>query len=206
MIGRNVYNSQMEGGREFDKMPIDRTQLREWARKAMCGFNDATQEDAKEAARAVLEAIREPTPKMIENGNIALSRNGVDSVIDDVAKKVVTPATPLANNNSGLQAKTGQSLAIPKQLKLDLGIEVERVVGGIEMGVLENGIPYLTQRGLAEMTGAANCTERSIRRRTIFCPAWVILNLLQSLRAQLWGIMSQRSRMMRAKVTSNDRH
>lgn len=74
---------EMEGGREFDKMPIDRTQLREWARKAMCGFNDATQEDAKEAARAVLEAIREPTPKMIENGNIALSRNGVDSVIDD---------------------------------------------------------------------------------------------------------------------------
>ena len=48
---------EMEGGREFDKMPIDRTQLREWARKAMCGFNDATQEDAKEAARAVLEAI-----------------------------------------------------------------------------------------------------------------------------------------------------
>lgn len=50
---------EMEGGREFDKMPIDRTQLREWARKAMCGFNDATQEDAKEAARAVLEAIIE---------------------------------------------------------------------------------------------------------------------------------------------------
>lgn len=47
---------EMEGGREFDKMPIDRTQLREWARKAMCGFNDATQEDAKEAARAAIAA------------------------------------------------------------------------------------------------------------------------------------------------------
>ena len=87
----------------------------------------------------------------------------IDAAFDDVAKKVVTPATPLANNNSGLQAKTGQSLAIPKQLKLDLGIEVERVVGGIEMGVLENGIPYLTQRGLAEMTGAA---RRSIQEIT----------------------------------------
>lgn len=41
--------------------------------------------------------------------------------------------------------------ATPVQLKLDLGIEVEKEVAGIEMGVLENGIPYLTQRGLAAM-------------------------------------------------------
>ena len=46
----------------------------------------------------------------------------------------------------------------PRQGVLDLGVEVERVVGGIEMGVLENGIPYLTQRGLADMTGAARST------------------------------------------------
>lgn len=58
---------------------------------------------------------------------------------------------------------SGQLPAAPKQLPLDLGIEVERVVGGIEMGVLENGIPYLTQRGLAEITGAA---RRSIQELT----------------------------------------
>ena len=44
------------------------------------------------------------------------------------------------------------------QAVLDLGIEIERNVGGIEMGVLENGIPYLTQRGLAAMSGAARST------------------------------------------------
>lgn len=58
---------------------------------------------------------------------------------------------------------SAQTPAAPLQLKLDLGIEVEKVVGGIEMGVLENGIPYLTQRGLAEMTGAA---RRSIQELT----------------------------------------
>jgi hypothetical protein len=48
--------------------------------------------------------------------------------------------------------------ATPKQGVLDLGVEVERVVGGVEMGVLDNGIPYLTQRGLAAMAGAARST------------------------------------------------
>lgn len=42
-----------------------------------------------------------------------------------------------------------------KQMLLDLGVEVQRDVNGIEMGVLENGIPYLTQRGLSDITGIA---------------------------------------------------
>lgn len=46
----------------------------------------------------------------------------------------------------------------PLQLPLDLGIEVERTIGGVEMGVLQNGIPYLTQTGLAEVSGAARST------------------------------------------------
>lgn len=54
------------------------------------------------------------------------------------------------------------SSVTPRQGVLDLGIEVERVVGGIEMGVLENGIPYLTQRGLAGMTGAARSTIQEL--------------------------------------------
>jgi hypothetical protein len=57
-----------------------------------------------------------------------------------------------------LKRKLVKTPATPKQLSLDLGIEVEKVVGGIEMGVLQNGIPYLTQRGLANMSGAARAT------------------------------------------------
>lgn len=73
----------LEGWREFDKMPVNRLQLREWARQAMCGFNDATQDDAYEAADALqpeidrrvaeekaklLERLREPSETMIEAG------------------------------------------------------------------------------------------------------------------------------------------
>ena len=45
--------------------------------------------------------------------------------------------------------------ATPKQLLLDLGIEVQKDIDGIEMGVLENGIPFLTQNGLAKIAGTA---------------------------------------------------
>ncbi|KEQ00301.1 Bacteriophage CII protein [Snodgrassella alvi SCGC AB-598-J21] len=38
---------------------------------------------------------------------------------------------------------------------LDLEIEIQQNVDGIEMGVLENGIPYLTQTGLASLCGVA---------------------------------------------------
>lgn len=48
--------------------------------------------------------------------------------------------------------------APPSQLVLDLGIEVEKTIGGIEMGILENGIPYLTQNGLANIAGVARST------------------------------------------------
>ncbi|WP_062165776.1 hypothetical protein [Asaia bogorensis] len=54
------------------------------------------------------------------------------------------------------------SPATPKQGILDLGIEIERVIAGIEMGVLENGTPYLTQRGLAGMSGAARSTLQEL--------------------------------------------
>lgn len=81
----------------------------------------------------------------------------IDADFDDVARKMVTPAPPLSNNNSGLSVVQGQSPA-PLQLPLDLGIEVERTIGGVEMGVLQNGISYLTQTGLAEVAGAARST------------------------------------------------
>jgi len=82
----------------------------------------------------------------------------IDADFDAVAKSMVSPAGSFPNKNSSIPASSGQTPAGPRQLPLDLGIEVERVVGGIEMGVLENGIPYLTQTGLAEMSGAARST------------------------------------------------
>ncbi|MDX0320330.1 hypothetical protein GOC38_22315 [Sinorhizobium meliloti] len=54
--------------------------------------------------------------------------------------------------------------ATQNQLKLDLGVEVEGDIDGIEMGVLENGMAYLTQRGLAAISGAARSTIQEITK------------------------------------------
>lgn len=87
----------------------------------------------------------------------------INAGFDEVANTMVSPAPNLSKKTKVLRSISVQSPAPPIQLKLDLGIEVERVVGGIEMGVLENGIPYLTQSGLAKMSGAA---RRSIQELT----------------------------------------
>lgn len=57
--------------------------------------------------------------------------------------------------NTGLQAGQGQ-------MPLDLGVEVQGDVNGIEMGVLENGVPFLTQRGLALVVGIARSVLQTI--------------------------------------------
>jgi hypothetical protein len=82
----------------------------------------------------------------------------IDAPFDTVAKAIVSPATILGRKNKVLSDGISQSPAIWKQMPLDLGIEVEKVIGGVEMGVLHNGIPYLTQRGLADACGAARST------------------------------------------------
>jgi hypothetical protein len=74
------------------------------------------------------------------------------------ARKMKTPAPQISNASNSLTSKTGESPAPQLSLPLDLGIEVERVIGGVEMGVLQNGIPYLTQTGLADVSGAARST------------------------------------------------
>lgn len=61
-----------------------------------------------------------------------------------------------------MTAGTALTPTSPRQGVLDLGVEIERVVAGVEMGVLENGLPYLTQRGLAEMSGAARSTIQEL--------------------------------------------
>ncbi|KPF47280.1 hypothetical protein [Rhizobium sp. AAP43] len=54
--------------------------------------------------------------------------------------------------------------ATARQLRLDLGIEIEADVNGIEMGILENGMAYLTQRGLSAIAGAARSTIQEISK------------------------------------------
>lgn len=74
------------------------------------------------------------------------------------------PATLFIKRINGLIAKSPRLPATPRQLRLDLGIEVERDVNGIEMGVLENGMTYLTQRGLSAICGAARSTIQEISK------------------------------------------
>lgn len=81
----------------------------------------------------------------------------IDADFDDVARKLVTPAPSFASKSSTLATVSGSTPA-PLQLPLDLDIEVERTIGGVEMGVLQNGIPYLTQTGLSEVAGVARST------------------------------------------------
>lgn len=81
----------------------------------------------------------------------------IDGPFDAVAKAVLGPkvASKHTSETNELAHKAPLQVAASKQMPLDLGIEVQRDVNGIEMGVLENGIPYLTQRGLSEITGIA---------------------------------------------------
>ncbi|MDM8009726.1 MAG: hypothetical protein QUV08_02060 [Parasphingorhabdus sp.] len=51
----------------------------------------------------------------------------------------------MSNNN--------EMVTTPRQLDLDLRIAAEKEVDGIGMGVLSNGAPFLTLRGLARMCG-----------------------------------------------------
>lgn len=81
----------------------------------------------------------------------------IDAEFDDVARKMAASGPHLSSNNTGLPAMPTQSPTLI-QVPLDLGIEVERTIGGVEMGVLQNGISYLTPAGLEEVAGAARST------------------------------------------------
>lgn len=52
---------------------------------------------------------------------------------------------------------------------LDLGVRQEGVFNEIEMGVLENGIPYLTQNGLARICGVSNTSIADIATEYAQC-------------------------------------
>jgi hypothetical protein len=75
---------------------------------------------------------------------------------------MITPATSFTKGINKMATGKALTPATTRQGVLDLGVEVERVVAGVEMGVLENGMSYLTQRGLAEMSGAARSTIQEL--------------------------------------------
>lgn len=84
----------------------------------------------------------------------------IDASFEDVVGALVprAGAAPKDGINFKYLGRISGDGAAPLQLRLDLGIQVEKQVDGIEMGVLQNGLPYLTQSGLSRMTGAARAT------------------------------------------------
>jgi hypothetical protein len=79
----------------------------------------------------------------------------INASFEEVANSMVQPAPHKTNKNNHLSRKMGRQPAPPQQYVLDIGVETQRDVNGIEMGVLENGVAYLTQTGLAELVGVA---------------------------------------------------
>ncbi len=78
-----------------------------------------------------------------------------DEAMNKFAQTDPKEITSNASRISSLSQKSG-SKEITPQGELDFGIEVERDIGGIGMGVLSDGTPYLNQRGLAALCGVQN--------------------------------------------------
>jgi hypothetical protein len=68
----------------------------------------------------------------------------------DKASKTDGPSPKKINT---LMALAGRKTAGPKQTNLDLGVERQAEVNGLEMGILSDGTPFLTGRGLALLCG-----------------------------------------------------
>lgn len=82
---------------------------------------------------------------------------GFEAVTEGIIKpkKQLKEITSNASKIKSLATKAGTK-EIGSQTSLDLGIEVEREVNGIGMGVLGDGTPYLNQRGLGALCGVQN--------------------------------------------------
>ena len=85
---------------------------------------------------------------------------GMDMDFDEAVKRFAQTEPEEINRNpaeiSVLAPKSGSKEINPSEPELDLGIETERDIGGIGMGVLSDGTPYLNQRGLAKLCGVEN--------------------------------------------------
>lgn len=92
---------------------------------------------------------------------------------DALAKKLISEKkeiTSNANQISALATNQGSKEITSNQGVLDLGIDVERDVGGIGMGVLSDGTAYLSQRGLASLCGVQNAHIGTISSQWTLIP------------------------------------
>jgi len=89
---------------------------------------------------------------MVKEKNIV---EPIKASLDEVVDSIVQPAGQKMLKANELARKMASEPASPRQGVLDIGIQIQKDVNGIEMGVLENGIPFLTQSGLSKISGAA---------------------------------------------------
>ena len=77
-------------------------------------------------------------------------------IISDSFDNVVSAITPKSNKNNILIQAPGGFAITPGQKMLNLQIEKQIEVDGVGMGVLTDGTPFLTGRGLARLCGISN--------------------------------------------------
>lgn len=80
-------------------------------------------------------------------------------------------AGPSPNKINTLMELAGRKPAGPKQQSLDLNIEKQAEVNGLEMGILSDGTPFLTGRGLASLCGVHH-TRQGLECRGGGCGTW----------------------------------
>ena len=66
--------------------------------------------------------------------------------------RVASRPTPKYNKNSGIGPKSSDLVPPPPQGEL-FRVERQAEINGVEMGVLESGVPFLTESGLSRMCG-----------------------------------------------------
>lgn len=76
----------------------------------------------------------------------------INASLDKVVDSILHLAPPNNSENNGMGYEFENYPAPSTQLSLDLTVQVQKDINGIEMGVLENGIPFLTQAGLAKIS------------------------------------------------------
>lgn len=72
------------------------------------------------------------------------------------AARWAKPATTNSSKTNSLISISGMKPAAPVQPVLDLGIEKQVEIDGVGMGVLTDGTPFLTGRGLARLCGVGH--------------------------------------------------
>jgi hypothetical protein len=82
------------------------------------------------------------------------------AIAGQLARKLVRipseSITEKISKNKALSLKNAMEGITEKQLMLDLGVEAYKEYEGLEVGVLANGTPFFTQRGLGTFVGVAN--------------------------------------------------